>query len=93
MDGEAGTQLGFENVLVLYAATDYTADLYTLSINLTGQGSGYFACGGKIVPITWQRSGEDGMFFYYLADGTPLTLKVGKTYVSVVPQGSDVSCE
>ena len=46
-----------------------------------------------MIPITWQRDGEEGMFFYFLEDGTPLTLNVGKTYVSVVPEGSSVSAQ
>ncbi|MBQ7800696.1 MAG: DUF3048 domain-containing protein [Oscillospiraceae bacterium] len=93
VDGNTDAQLAFENVLVLYAATSYQDDNYLLSIDLTGSGKGYFACGGKIVPITWQRSGEDGMFFFSLEDGSPVTLQVGQTYVSVVPAGTGVDCE
>ena len=79
--------------MVLYADTSYQDDHYLLTINLTGSGTGYFACGGKMVPINWQRSGESDMFFFTYEDGTPVTLEVGSTYVSVVPAGSDVSCE
>ena len=93
VDGNTDAQLAFENVLVLYAATSYQDDNYLLNINLTGSGRGYFACGGQVVPITWQRSGEDGMFFFTLDDGSPVTLQVGQTYVSVVPEGSSVDCE
>lgn len=93
VDGSTDTQLSFKNVMVLYASTAYQDDGYLLSIRLTGEGRGYYACGGQMIPITWQRDGEEGMFFYFLEDGTPLTLNVGKTYVSVVPEGSSVSAQ
>ena len=91
IDGATGEQLRYDNVMVLYADTSYQEDGYLLNIRLTGTGTGYYACGGQIVPITWQRDGEDGMFFFYMEDGSPVTFLAGKTYVSVVPTGSDVS--
>lgn len=75
----------FKNVLVLFADTK-TVDSYgRLAVNLIGSGEGYFCCGGKYVPITWQRSDTGSSFSYKLKDGTPLDFGIGKSFISVVP--------
>jgi hypothetical protein len=58
--------------------------------DLEGTGNGYFACGGKLVPIKWSRENATAPFVYSLEDGTPLTLGIGKSYVAVLPTGSPV---
>jgi hypothetical protein len=58
--------------------------------DLVGSGKGYFACGGKIVPILWSRNTETAPFVYTLEDGTPVELGIGKTYVGIIPKGSPV---
>lgn len=84
-DGATGEKVAFSNVLVLSAAMS-TVDSYgRLAVELTGSGDGYLACGGKYVPIKWSRSSINDCFTYTLADGTPLNLARGTTYVGVVP--------
>lgn len=86
MDANTRTQLAFKNVIVVYAdqwknkEPSYTRSYY----DLTGTGSGVFACNGKLVSIKWTRDGLRDSFHYTLEDGTPLTLGVGTTYVAVV---------
>ena len=92
IDGNTGEALGFTNVLVLSAGTVQLDDDGRLSVELTGTGSGYFACGGKYAPIKWSRAGQNSPFVYTLSNGTPLDLGVGKTYIAVVPTtGSEVT--
>jgi hypothetical protein len=82
------TPMTFKNVLVLFADTK-TVDSYgRLSVNLIGSGDGYFCCGGKYTAIKWQRSDAGSSFSYTLADGSPLSFGVGKSFISVVPTGS-----
>lgn len=78
----------FRNVFILYAKT--TTDGYRMFAELTGEGTGYYACGGQIVPILWKRDNLTDPFTYTLEDGTPLTLGVGKTYVGILPRKSPV---
>lgn len=92
-DGNTGSVVSYKNVMVLFADTRYADDGYHLMATLTGSGTGYFACGGRIVPIRWSRSGETEPFVYTLEDGTPLTLGVGHTYIGIVPTGSPVDYE
>ncbi len=83
--------LEFKNVFFLYSVT--TSDGYRVFAQLTGEGTGYYAMGGKIVPIKWSRETEEDPFVYTLEDGTPLTLGVGKTYVGILPTNSPVTFE
>lgn len=85
--------LRFENILVLYTKTWIQEDGVHLTIPLTGEGEGYFACGGKIIPIRWSHENDTANFVYTLQDGTPLELGVGSTYIAVVPDGTTVAHE
>ena len=49
-----------------------------------GSGEGYAATNGKIVPIKWSRASVDAPYVYTLADGSPLELDVGNSYIAVV---------
>lgn len=90
-DAYTGEVEAFTNVVVMYA------DMYNTSgyhyANFTKGGTGYFACGGKIIPITWQCAGEDQPFTYYTADGEPLDFGVGSSYIAITVDGSAVVYE
>lgn len=86
-DGDTGETVPFTNMLILEAPTRVLDGYGRLEVNLVGEGAGYFFNGGKYVPITWHRDGLGQQFYYTLADGSELTLGIGKTYVGVVPTG------
>ncbi len=92
-DGNNSEVPGFTNVLMLFAETKVLDNVGRLSVTLTGSGSGYFACGGSYIPITWSRDGLYSAFSYFLEDGTPLALGIGKTYIGVLPTGSKIVFE
>lgn len=86
-DGNSGDALTYRNVLLITAET-YTydhGDGVRTNITLLGEGTGYFACNGKVVPIKWSRSAEGEPFVFTHLDGTPITLGVGRTYIAVTP--------
>ena len=86
-DGNNGKALTFRNVLLINAKT-YTydhGDGVRTNITLVGEGTGSFACDGKVVPIRWSRSAEGEPFVFTHEDGTPITLGVGSTYVAITP--------
>lgn len=94
IDKITGEPLHFENVLVLYTTCYIQSDNVHWTVELTGSNrAGYFACGGKIVPILWSHSSNYADFVYTLEDGTPLELGIGNTYIAVVPKGSTVTYE
>ena len=56
-------------------------------------GPGFFACGGKIIPITWEKGAAENQLRYYDEDGSPLALGRGKTYVCITPASRTVMAE
>ena len=77
----------FRNVLVLNADTVLQEDGLHLTITMEGSGDGYFACGGKYIPIRWEREDVLNNFQFFTEDGEPLSLGVGKSFVAVQQVG------
>ena len=74
----------FRNVIAIDAET-HTLDAYgRLSVNLFDTGTGYYACGGKLVPITWKRDNVKDCFHYFLEDGSELNISEGRTYICIL---------
>lgn len=71
----------FNNVLILQAAV-FEVYIYTAA-NFHVGGTGYYACGGKIIPITWECTGQEPIHCFTM-DGEPLNMNVGNTYLSII---------
>lgn len=92
VDGNTGEQVTTTNVLVLRTSVVNSGDdKGRMNIDLRGSGQGVFFCGGKAEPITWAKEGPKSPFTYYHADGTPLSLQVGHTYVCVIAKSATLS--
>ena len=87
-DANDNTSVGFKNVIVLKSKVTHHEDGSHIYMTLTGEGDGFLARDGQYVPIKWTRATESDPFSFTLEDGTPVTLGVGKTYVSVLPTRS-----
>lgn len=83
IDGATGEQLSFTNVIILFAEQKTVDDYGRLEVTLTGTGSGYYCCGGEMIPITWKRSDRDGGITLLNQDGSPLQLNPGKSFISI----------
>ena len=88
LDGNTDEPVTFRNVLAISAATRVLDGYGRLSVNLIGSGSGYFACGGSYVEISWARESLEDCFHYYLADGSELHLGEGTTYIAVLAENT-----
>lgn len=92
VDGNSGEQVVVTNVLALKTACKQTGDsLGHVTVDLTGEGDGYFACGGSIIPIRWSKADRNSSFTYTTGDGSPLVLGQGRSYVSIVPLESSIT--
>ena len=91
MDDEYGVQMSFKNLLFLETDVSVLDNVGRLSVRTTGTGNGYYLCGGKYVEISWQRDSNTDSFSYFLADGTPLELGIGTTYIGIRPTYGSVS--
>lgn len=84
IDGSTGSQVSATNVLVLKTSTAVLDSVGRLRVQTTGEGEGFFFCGGKGVPIRWSREDRDSAFTYALEDGSPLALGRGNSYVCII---------
>lgn len=94
-DGHYETDEQFKNVIVMKCKVNnqmVKSTVYHIA-ELIGSGEGYFACGGKIIPIRWSRESDGDTFHFSLTDGTPLELGVGSTYIAIAPLTSTVEFE
>lgn len=91
VDGNSGKQVSVTNVLVLKtdcsiipgdAAGRITVDL--------SQGDGWYACGGKLIPIKWSKAGVNAPLVYTTIDGQPLVLSAGTSYVNIIPLEKEI---
>lgn len=88
-DAATGEVEAFTNVVVMY--TDMYNEEGYHQAKFTNGGTGYFACGGKIIPIQWKCAGEDQPFTYYTTDGEPLDFGVGSSYIAITTNNAPVS--
>ena len=57
----------------------------------TGTGSGLLFCDGTVQELTWSKAKHGTPLSYSTADGRPLKLGVGKSYVNLVGGPSAVT--
>ena len=84
-----GTQLEFENIIVLFTYHSGPLDSSgRIAVTTTGNGEGYYITGGKYVSIKYSKATVDSPVKLMNADGTPLEINTGKTYVAVFNQAN-----
>ncbi len=78
-------QIGFENVLVLFAEIGQKGKPYQELTNIVYQtgGTGYYLTNGRYEEIAWGKGDFYEPFWFRRADGSPLKLNIGKTYFGI----------
>lgn len=69
------------------------SELHLVEVGTTGKGDGYYCCGGKWVPITWQKDSYSAPLLFFDSSGAPLKVCPGNSFVSVVTETADVTIE
>ena len=82
LDANTGMQARFDNLLVLYSASSLRDDGLTLDYDLSF-GGGVWLNGGRLWHITWTQ-GTDSTFVFSDADGRPLSICAGRSYIAMV---------
>lgn len=82
MDDSTDTQVTVTNVIVI-PTKQTTIEEGLQRFDLTS-GTGYYACGGKYVPIQWEKGDTFDSLRFSNADGTPLELGVGRSYICIL---------
>ena len=87
-DQISGETEAFTNVLMLSA--DVTNEGLYHYADFEKGGTGYYANGGKLIPITWTCYGELEPFLFWTEDGQQLQMGVGNTYIAILPADGSV---
>lgn len=91
VDQITGETEAFQNVLIMHANIT-TNGIYHVA-DFEAGGEGYFACGGKLIPIKWECDGADSPFRFLTMDGEVLELGRGNTYIAICTPESPVTYE
>ena len=92
MDEQAGKQVSVENVIIVQTDIVPLNDRKgRVAVYLTGEGSGYFACNGKMERITWKKEKARYTYSFYDENGNEVNLGVGKSFVCVLDKGRPIS--
>lgn len=81
-DADNGQQVAFTNVFVLYASSGIKDDGYTRQYDLTG-GTGLYLTGGAWEQIQWSKEDATAPLQLTAADGSPLVVSPGKSFIAV----------
>ena len=86
-DSTDGSKVRFENAIVLYTAINGIKGdtLGHVTVKTTGSGNGYIIRDGVYLPIEWSRESTAVPFSFKYADGTDVTLGIGRTYIAIIP--------
>ena len=82
---------GFTNVIIMQAMISHNGIYH--SADFVAGGTGYYANGGKLIPIVWACDDEDSAFRFMTNNAEPLEMGVGNTYIAIVTPESPVSWE
>ncbi len=94
IDGDDGQRLSFKNVLSFECPSNMIKGdpLGCIQVHFTGKGKGTYSTDGRQREIVWVRTSRTSGYTLYESDGvTPLILNPGKSYIAVVPTGTEIS--
>ena len=95
VDGNTGEQVSAVNLLLLETNISVISGdkAGRLKVRTTGEGDGLLCRNGQSIPIHWSRADRNSPFAYTTADGQPLALGRGNSYVCIMnPKTSKVEC-
>ena len=90
-DANNGANPEFTNILILKTSVRGIPgdEAGRQNVLTTGEGEGYFVCGGKFTEIKWSRQNNASQYVYTNKDGSDLELGVGRTFICIIPTTMD----
>lgn len=85
IDRISGEKVSTTNVIVLFMNESPIPNdpAYRIKVDTIGEGDGLYLYGGKYVSIKWKKTGKYDTIELTKADGTPLEINRGKTFISI----------
>lgn len=91
VDENTGKAEGFKNIFVVHAPM-LSDPVYHIA-DIFGMGTGYYACGGKMIPVKWWIESPEHGFTFMTEGGIPILQEHGSTYIALAPEGSPVNAK
>ncbi len=92
VDGGNNQVVTFKNAILISCSfhqyDEHGYMIYNVVSDGTKKMSGYYATNGKAIPITWEKTSENGITHYYKENGEEITVNSGSTYIGIVPSDS-----
>lgn len=94
VDGNGNVQLSFKNVITLTCPMNIIAGDASgcIQVHFTGSGTGTYSVDGTQREIVWKKPSRGSAYTLYESNGvTPLVVAPGKSYIAVVPTGTNIT--
>ena len=82
---------GFTNVIIMQAMISHNGIYH--SADFVAGGTGYYANGGKLIPIVWACDDETSAFRFMTNAAEDLLIGQGNTYIAICTPDSPVTYE
>ncbi|MFZ4516584.1 MAG: DUF3048 domain-containing protein, partial [Acidimicrobiia bacterium] len=87
----SGKQIAPQNVIVQFTEYNGGVGRFNAEGIVIGTGAAWVFTDGKIVKGTWSRLSRDAVTTYADANGAPIALTAGRTWVEFAPVGTEVT--
>ena len=95
VDAATGKRVAPKNVVVMLMRfgplNDGHPNKHRLEAEVVGKGKAWIATNGRTIAGTWRKKSLTAPTLFYGADGKPVTLTIGQTFIQVLKQGSKVA--
>ncbi|MGI6704447.1 MAG: DUF3048 domain-containing protein [Clostridia bacterium] len=92
-ENNAGYQVRAKNIIIQRAVHKVVDSEGRREVHLVGSGNGFYITNGRYTPVTWEKADRRSPTYFYFEDGEEVILNPGKTWIQVVPTGSEVTFE
>lgn len=82
-DAITAEQVGVTNILIQVTTKRVTGTLGQRTVGTVGEGDGFLVTDGFYQPVRWAKDSHVSPMRWYFADGTPLVLNPGRTWICV----------
>ena len=92
-DGLTDEKETYDNVIVMFPTDIHIVNSGYQVANFEDGGDGYYASGGKIIPIKWGCDDAHSPFWFTTQDGEELVMTQGRTFIAITEVGSQITWE
>lgn len=92
-DGLTDEKETYDNVIVMFPTDIHIVNSGYQVANFEDGGDGYYASGGKIIPIKWGCDDEHSPFWFTTTAGEQLVMTQGRTFIAITEVGSQITWE